>query len=445
MDANRIAMEHVQIKQLNDLWNGDPDFRKNFCENTERTIQENHFPDEFVKLREYFQPEKESSLYNLAQFLNNENLMSSIASDLKSRKEIYSRRSNNNAFNYWRQRKINRYRIETPDLWSKGNPHLPLAIELTDGCSLNCPFCAGAAQSLKQPVPSFFKNQDLFASVLTYITDTLQFSSLSHLLYFFTEPFDHPEFEKFYRLSHEITGTRSELTTAAWFKDPDRIRLFLSKESEERTLFRFSINSRKLFEKCLELYSPTELSKIELKLNYPEALSPPLYQSGREEVAGNSESLIGSVACVTGFLWNLHTQTIQLITPTVDLKNWPKGYIILEETSVSSLQDIKQFIPVCLNTHFNKTLNEDSFVRLSEIFQLEEEKGSWYLSNLYRKIALDKRDLKLINQIHEIKPVKEILHFFEEGRERNYIFHRLSVMWNNGILMECLDGEDKRF
>ncbi len=429
-------MKAEESKRFHDLWRGDADFRQRFLEQPEAALQQWSMPGEASALHAFCVEQNKQGNLQLAGLDEQPGQQAYRAHNKEKRvwlKNLYAYEFGDHAFSSWRLRQISRFRTQVPDDWADRNPHIPFVVELTNGCSLSCPFCAGAAKSLDPSIPAFTATQSFFEGLISRLQQKVGLQQAPGVLYFFTEPLDHPEYEQYLAAAADIWGMVPQTTTAAWFRDEGRTRR-LMKLTEGRGMpyNRFSVNSKKRFQQCLKTYSPQDLLHTQLVLNYPEAAGAPLYASGRGRQMDNT--IQGSVACVSGFLVNLPLRRIQLVSPTLELERWPKGYRILEEASIANLKDVELFLQHCHETRFNSVLHGRSPLLLRSDLQLQQDNNRWFLMNTYRRIPLRPGEKSIIEHLAKVKTVDDLLEYDIPGLSANQVFNRLNTWWANGIL-----------
>ena len=439
-------MQSWDIKRFIDTWNGDDEFRTLFLDTPSLAIQN-------WDLHAHV---KEVHPFCVEQYIKGNHTLLGIESlpGLEAYRTLLQHRASqinakqtahftNSAFNSWLLRQINYFRTQVPDAWAANNPHIPIAVELTHGCSMACPFCAGAAEPLAVNLPSYNQYREQFSTLLTLLKQFLGLKKARGLLYYFTEPFDHPEYEDYLRTAHHLLNGLVSTTTAAWFRNIPRTRSFLDMvQNLEIPYNRFSINSKKQFRKCMEEFSPQELMHVGLVYNYPQAAESILCAAGRGK--NISSAILGSVACVTGFLVNLPLQRIQLVSPTLEIEKWPKGYRVLAEGHGLNTKDLDSFLQFCHHHHFNASLHADSRVKLREDLQLTFQNDRWYLINNYRRFPLQQFEHSLAESLFSPRKVQEMTECAIPESTSNQIYARLNTWWANGLLEIHMHSEDKQ-
>jgi hypothetical protein len=146
--------------------------------------------------------------------------------------------------------------------------------------------------------------------------------------YWATDPLDNPDYESFLRDYHGIIGALPPTTTAQPQKHVERLRALLHLWEEHSFVYnRFSILSTRILDVVHREFTAEELVWTGLEMLNKESTKKKatagraLEKLGRQrERLDHDESVAdeltqGTIACVTGFLFNLVTHTVQLVSP----------------------------------------------------------------------------------------------------------------------------------
>jgi hypothetical protein len=140
------------------------------------------------------------------------------------------------------------------------------------------------------------------------------------------------------------------------------------------TINRFSIITLGFFNRIMEAFTPEELLYCELVCQNAEAAQ---LQSSAGRALGNDRlreraeahaahsqwsEPPGTIACVSGFLINMVTRSIQLITPCPASTRWPNGYWILDRQVFSTPDHLGSIIDEMLERHCRGSLRYDETV-----------------------------------------------------------------------------------
>jgi radical SAM family RiPP maturation amino acid epimerase len=182
--------------------------------------------------------------------------------------------SDNPRLNAWRDRQIARNLVESGG-YEEDVIHAPVAIELTDGCSVGCWFCGVAAGTLAGVWRYTGVNAALWRDVVKALRATIGDAARWGFLYWATDPLDNPDYEQFALDFCRITGTFPQTTTANGHHDPPRIRRLLEM-SEGRGCQgnRFSVLSERQLRQIFDEYSADELAGVEILPQMPGGTTP---------------------------------------------------------------------------------------------------------------------------------------------------------------------------
>lgn len=277
----------------------------------------------------------------------------------------------------WRQRQVDRLLGHLGPSPHENIIHAPFAIELSEGCSVGCWFCGVSAERKKRDFLYTEDNRRLWREVLTVLRRTVGPAAAHGFLYWATDPLDNPDYEKLALDFVEICGKFPQTTTAQPQKDPERTRALLRLSAENGCeINRFSILSLAIFEKVMRDFTAEELLHCELVVQNREATALQS-NSGRARGARQLErraeadgldprwrEVPGTIACVSGFLFNMVRKSVRLVTPCPSSDAWPDGYWILEEGRFTDGEDLAVLLDGMMERHMPVTLRADDPVRL---------------------------------------------------------------------------------
>jgi hypothetical protein len=237
----------------------------------------------------------------------------------------------------------------------------PFAIELTKGCSSGCKFCGLSAK----PLCGIYTYDSVFwKEILQVLKKHCGIYLGRHgFCYWATDPFDNPEYEKFFLDFFKIFKTFPCTTTSQFTKDIRRSKNFIKliKEIGEELNLRGSILSFHDFNILHQKFSAQELENFQVLFQFNNLL--PIIKAGRardlEKLDGLlkiPESKSETIACVSGFLLNMVEKSIKLIIPCKADNNWPFGYQILSERVFHSSDDLDRIIQKMINVDMIKDM-----------------------------------------------------------------------------------------
>lgn len=262
--------------------------------------------------------------------------------------------SQNARFQSWHKRRVSAAESEL-GAYNHYIDHPFLGLELCDGCSVQCWFCAFSAKKL-QNVLDYNQNRFFFRDIVQDCVDIFGSKATGHaLLYYATEPFDNPHYIDYMRDFENITGctvctSTAVCTNKVWIDD-----LLAFYRPKNQPWPRLSVLSTKMLHKIHDQHTPDELRDCSLLMQ--------MKDSEREKVSGGKildkkndmrqrdstnymQEVIpqGSIACVTGFYVNLVRKDIKLVSPCYTSDKWPYGYRVFDEAQFESAADFKQVL-----------------------------------------------------------------------------------------------------
>lgn len=364
----------------------------------------------------------------------------------------------NPQFKAWRERQIARNESLYKKAYQDGIVHAPFAIELSKGCSVGCWFCGVSAPRLEDLFLYTPEQAKLWREVLELLKEILGAAAGEGFCYWATDPLDNPDYEKFCCDFHEILGQFPQTTTALALRNPERTRSLLKLSREKGCkMNRFSVLSLKILNQIHEYFSAEDLAFVALALQNTES-DMVKANAGRirernqrktEEKAKLGEKLSqeddlsdqGTIACVTGFLFNMVDRTVKLISPCRASDRWPLGYIIFDEGTFSDIHDLKALLERMIDEHMSPVVRSNDIIRFRGDLQYEKLSDGFQLST---KIMTRKfRHQNYLRELGEVlrkgdKTAAEIVGLFNLfGVPSEKTFQALNLLLASG----CLDEE----
>lgn len=291
----------------------------------------------------------------------------------------------------WRQRQINRSAGELGAVRAEAIVHAPMAIELSKGCTVGCWFCGVAAPRFDHNWPYTPQNASLWREVLGVLQDVVGPAAREGFLYWATDPLDNPEYEHFLTDFHTVLGQCPQTTTAIAHKDVARTRRLLElTDSLGSYIDRFSITSLKFLDAVHAAFTPDEMLRIECvpqnreatdhyrKSNAGRAREFATRRAGELVAADNSST----IACVSGFLFNMVEKSVKLITPCNASDRWPLGYWILAEGTFGTAAELRALLESMIAGSCRRYLRGADTVRLRKDLRVSVEDERVKLSSL---------------------------------------------------------------
>lgn len=343
----------AQIKRVLEFCSMDAAFISKLREEPEKALQDIHveIPYEKIKCLILEKPEgnpltEEAICYQ--QFIVNK---------LKSRNYMQQTGCvpSDTRFRRWRERQLNRCRVEM-GLRNQAMVHAPLMFELTDGCSVGCPFCGVNAGKLKGIYRHTAENAKLFQEILRDMKKMFGDPAGSGTCYYATEPLDNPDYEAFVRDFYEVFGVIPQMTTAAAMREPERTRKMLSEfHGMYRHVHRFSVLNLVMFRKIMDFFSPEELLYVELLPQFSEAPSNSFVRAGRNRKE-EEESVYhaGTICCVSGFVINMPRKEIRLLSPCGVDHEHPTGEWVFARRTFTDIESFRNVLGEMMDQHMGK-------------------------------------------------------------------------------------------
>ncbi|MGN0710411.1 MAG: hypothetical protein ACI4LO_01530 [Anaerovoracaceae bacterium] len=252
---------------------------------------------------------------------------------------------------YYMDTQRNRCRMESSAI--KNNPlifYYPFAIELSSGCSIQCPFCGFAPDKFSGYLPYNEENRQLFRDTLKYLKGRFGLISGLAPCYLATEPLDNPDYEKYVRDYFEITGCLPQTTTAAAEKYPERIKAMIAEYGydliKKFAALRFSVRNISQYKKIISLYQPEELLDIEVIANNPESVNR-YSESGKVMKITNLDDIKKhkySIDCVAGLRICMEKGVVEFIEPELPDEQFFKGYSVRERQRFDDYKSLEKVI-----------------------------------------------------------------------------------------------------
>jgi hypothetical protein len=428
-------MQSYDIKRFVDWWKGDDAFRSRFRADAAGAVADYGIRVDPEAVRELCEPGPGDGTPRhpaLDAYYRDIQAQQSVYDDLDRLESAIG----DPGFAAWRQRQRRRFASQAPDSWGRQNPHIMFAIELSDGCSVGCPFCAGAVGRLESISRFTPANEATFRTLLRRISTFASCPTPSGLLYHYTEPLDNPDYEKFLQAYREELGELPQTTTAAWGRRPDRTRRVLAMAREHGgRVQRFSVNSVEDFRSCMRLFAPQELRDVVFVPHYPEA-GGIYYRSGRARSL--ADAVEGSVACVSGVLVNLAARTIQLVAPCIEPSAWPRGYRSLAASSFRTDDDLAAFFERCRGDVLDRILHDTTPVALrKDLHSSEGAGGTFQLRSLYRTYRFEEELQKAVLRLAgERRPLGALVDELSGAHAEGAVFGFVQLLWDSGLLAD---------
>lgn len=435
------------VKRFTERWQADPDFREQVSADPHKAIVHYNLKIAPEEIRPIWDTELTKTLgekvtasptlklwWEFNERLSPSGIMKSIFISLKEPH-----------FKAWRERQIVRATSQFKQTVQNVIIHAPVCFELNKGCSVGCWFCGISAPRLSDVFFYSPENAKLWREVLELMKDILGPAAGAGFCYWATDPLDNPDYEKFCSDFHEVLGTFPQTTTALPMKDPVRTRSLLKLSREKGCLLnRFSILSLKMLNQVHEEFSAEELAFVKLVLQNEEA-NKIKANAGRvrerNKKKGEEDSEFpeqGTIACATGFLFNMVDRSVKLISPCNANVRWPLGYIVYDEGTFSDANDLKILVERMLGDNMPLTVRPNALMNFRRDLKYERLPDGFQLSTKFKTFKF--RHEPYLRELGEVihkggKTAEEIASMFDAcGVSPAYTFYNFNLMLEKGVL-----------
>jgi radical SAM family RiPP maturation amino acid epimerase len=352
---------------------------------------------------------------------------------------------------FWRQQQITRCDSDIGAPMNSNRVHAPVCFELSDGCTVGCWFCAISADKFAGAFEYTPENARLWNEVLHVVRDIVGPAAQSGFCFWATDPFDNPDYEKLIADYHAMLGALPATTTAKAHMDIPRTRRLLRMwEDFGFTYNHFSILSVRILETIYEEFTPEELIWTGFNIVTKDAANKKA-KAGRALVRLNKLSergmdyseigetmLEGTIACVSGFLFNMVKKRIQLITPCLASEQWPNGYKILDEGTFADGADVRKLIERMIADNMPTSVRDEQILGFRDGLEYQPLPNGFVLASDRYKQNVEHpsygRDLG--EMIHSgSHTVSDILHHLgNKGTAPQEIRTAIDVLFKNCLL-----------
>lgn len=356
-------------------------------------------------------------------------------------------------FHAWQERQRNRLEFEMSPTRNGPAKHHPFGFELSDGCTVGCWFCSVSSSPFKGNFLYTPSNAKLWQDILTYILNLLgPEASKKFMCYHATDPLDNPDYEKFLSDCSNILKTWPQTTTALALKDPKRTKALLKLSSQHNgKLNRFSILSPLDFKKIMETFSPEELAHVLLVIQFgpssPKAFTGRAREAFKEKPRPSNIPFvpedISTTTCISGFLTNMVSKKISLITPCGTSERWPNGQMVLDEGSFKDAIDFQDKIKKMILRNMATSVKDLSSLRINSSFKLNLTTRGFNIQSRWRRFNIESshayaRELGALLFQGNCSPI-QIAQLLKDhlGKDPSQTYRDLETLFNKGIFDEC--------
>lgn len=311
----------------------------------------------------------------------------------------------NKKFSAWRERQIKRCNSELGSS-ALSIVHPVVAYELSQGCSVGCWFCGISADSFKGSYSYSDENAQLWQGVLKQSLEIMGPAASTGFCYWATDPCDNPEYDRFLEDYHKVFGVLPQTTTAIPLKDIELTRRIMALHQKYMcNPNRFSVLTVGILDRIYKTFTPDDLLYTELVIQTKNSLltkaaaGKALEKYKREQqkarsdaprtdvVKSSAELDHSTIACVSGFLVNMMSRTVELIAPTRASETWPKGYRIYGARHFNNPQDYGRAISDLIDTYMPESVTGNTILSFRSDLEYSPSAEGYVLEGKYYKFS----------------------------------------------------------
>lgn len=325
--------------------------------------------------------------------------------------------------------------------FSENNMYPFFAIELSDGCSVGCPFCGIGALGLKGHYLATEENKDEFVGLLkTLQVEFGEDVGVAGFLYWATDPLDNPHYEKFEKLYEDTTGFIPQMTTAIANKNIERVKNIVANDSPSRVVaHRFSVLSRGALKKIFRSFSPLDLLHVEIIPQMRGSLLQKANAGKNFDINGSIQDTPDTIACVSGLLINMVSRELKLVSPCAATAEYPLGYIIHKGYTFETLVQLREAISDIRDWIKSDKISIEDQINLSDEFTFCRADKDVLISKYYRyNFSNNPRRRRILNIISEKERPIQYRELMEKLISENHnpivVAHEINSLYESGFI-----------
>lgn len=348
----------------------------------------------------------------------------------------------------WSRQVHKRCRMESRQIRNHGAVYYyPLVFELSDGCSVQCPFCGVDAPRFRGNFAYTPENAGLWREILKAGVRYLGRVGGAGACYMATEPFDNPDYEKFVYDFRSVTGLVPQTTTAIADREPERIRAYMKElgpDAMRKAALRFSVRSLRQLEKIQEIYRLDELKDIELLPGNPESttkyslsgrairLCERMGQEGREKF------IRYGITCTAGLRVNMVRKTMEFMEPELPSPEHPNGYSIRETLTFTDAGEFEENMKRLFGTWARAELPEDRPLYFNAACRITEKEDAveFWGDGVGCSLVKDEDFLRAVRLVRETPVTFEELcrTLLAQDRRALLLWQKLQYLYERGYV-----------
>lgn len=359
----------------------------------------------------------------------------------------------NSDFKFWREQQILRNNSEIGESANSRVVHAPVCFELSAGCTVGCWFCAISADKFKGAFPYTPENKILWEETLQVVKAITGTAAQGGFCYWATDPFDNPDYEKFIKDYRSIIGGLPATNTAMSHKNLPRTKSLVQMwKNHGFTCNHLSILTVNILNTIHNEFTAEELVWTNLNLvNKQSTVKKSTAGRAREKIiklAKNSNEYReittefaqgGTIACVSGFLFNMVDKKVKLISPCKASDRWPNGYIIFDEGTFTNGEDLKELLDDLIKKNMPLSIPNDRVIKFRPDLQYKPLAYGFKLSSEFQSQKIEnphygKKFGELINEgTHTVDGLIKLI--IKADVSRDDIKNSIDILFKNGLLL----------
>ena len=444
----------AHAKRFKERYTADPVFRKKVAIDSRKAAKEYHINIDPEDIRPAWDPvagelysQKDLPLSRLMKLcIVHYKVMNDWATRYKDGKTIPVLN-----FKIWRQQQIARSNSEMGEHLNSKIVHAPVCFELSSGCTVGCWFCAISADKFKSAFSYTPENRLLWKEVLEVVHDITGASAGSGFCYWGTDPMDNPDYEKFIQDYHSVIGSLPATNTAMAHKHIPRVKSLIHMWKHYGfTCNHLSILTVNILNQIHKEFTAEELVWTDLNLVNKDSVVKKvtagrarerlikLSQKSEEYQEIKTELGQGTIACISGFLFNMVEKTVKLISPCKADERWPKGYMILNEGTFTCGEDLKTLLEDMIKKNMPLSIPNNKVVKFRTDLQYKPLSNGFELVSEYQTQKIENPGYgKELGELVQkgSHTVDEILETITKlGATRDEVYKSIDILFKNGLL-----------
>ena len=151
----------------------------------------------------------------------------------------------------------------------------------------------------------------------------------------------------------------------------------------------------------------------------------------------------GTIACVSGFLLNMVTRKVKLISPCRASEKWPLGYIVFDERSFADAAELSAHIEDMMATHMPLEIQPENTVALADGLTYERVADGFHVASPVSALSFRRPDMpdyvcSIGDQLSTGRRTAgeiALSAFFEHGVPEVNTLNTLGMLFERGLLV----------